>query len=323
MFFTAFNHSCGRKNSQKKPASRSGFTLVELLVVIAIIGILIALLLPAVQSAREAARRMQCANNYKQIGIAAHSYHNAIGSFPMGLAMWDSPSDCSAPPNPKDSYYPGFSWSVFLLPYMEQSQIYDQVRFEDASYGSDQNFLVSANFIGGYLCPSDAGAGDLVSFTGGRSNGPTEPEDAAGLHMAGIADSVDWSCDAADRDPRLDGNGMLFGLSHVKVSEVSDGTSHTLFVGEIIGSRPGQHSGLFWISYGLMSTRNGINLMVRDPSISHWEKDGRGPSSYHPGGCHFLYADGSTHFVVETISQHILTGLTTRAGGEVIDETGQ
>ena len=133
--------------------ARRGFTLVELLVVIAIIGILIALLLPAVQAAREAARRMQCANNFKQIGIAAHSYHNAVGSFPMGIAMWDNPSNCSAPSNPKHGYYPGFSWSTFLLPYMEQNQIYDQIQFEDASYGSPHNFVVSANFVNGYLCP--------------------------------------------------------------------------------------------------------------------------------------------------------------------------
>jgi prepilin-type N-terminal cleavage/methylation domain-containing protein/prepilin-type processing-associated H-X9-DG protein len=301
--------------------SRAAFTLVELLVVIAIIGILIALLLPAVQSAREAARRMQCANNFKQIGIAAHSYHNAVGSFPMGIAMWNTASSCAAPPNPVNSYYPGFSWSTFLLPYAEQSQIYDQVRFEDASYGSPHNFVVSANFIGGYLCPSDPGGKELVSFTGGRSNGPTEPEDAAGIHMAGIADSRDWTCDGSY--PRADGNGVLFNRSRVKVADIVDGTSSTLLVGEIIGSRPGTHSGLFWISWNLTTTQNGINLAVRDPSISHWSKDSFGPSSYHPGGCHFLYADGSTHFVVETISQHILSGLTTRSGGEVIDQTEQ
>ncbi len=302
-------------NSQKQKA----FTLVELLVVIAIIGILIALLLPAVQAAREAARRMQCANNYKQIGIAAHSYHNAIGSFPMGIAMWTNPGNCSAPPNPVNSYYPGFSWSTFLLPYMEQGQIYDQIRFEDASYGSHQNFIVSANFIGGYLCPSDPGSKELVSFTGNRSNGPTEPEDAAVIHMAGIADSGDWTCDGTW--PRSDGNGLLFNLSRVKVGEITDGTSSTLFVGEIIGSKPGRHSGLFWISWNIATTQNGINLPVRDPSITHWTKDSFGPSSYHPGGCHFLYADGSSHFIVETISQHVLSALTTRAGGEVIDAT--
>ena len=297
---------------------RSAFTLVELLVVIAIIGILIALLLPAVQAAREAARRMQCANNFKQIGIAAHSYHNAVGSFPMGIAMWNSASACSAPANPKHGYYPGFSWSTFLLPYMEQDQIYDQIQFDDASYGSPHNFIVSANFVNGYLCPSDPGGAVLVSFTGGRSNGPTEEEDAGVIHMAGIADSRDWTCDG--QYPRSDGNGILFNLSSVKVSEVTDGTSHTLFVGEIIGSRPGTHIGLFWISWNVTTTQNGINLPVRDPTISHWSKDGFGPSSYHPGGCHFLFADGSTHFVIENISQHLLSNLTTRAGGEVIDE---
>ncbi len=315
-----FTRSADLTAARRAIGSRTGFTLVELLVVIAIIGILIALLLPAVQSAREAARRMQCANNYKQIGIATHSYHNAIGSFPAGIYMWDRNS-CASPPGDTYTNYNGWGWSTFILPYMEQTQVYDQVKFEDGSYGSWDNFKASANFIGGYLCPSDPGDKELVSTGGDRTNGSTPPEDAAGTHMAGISDSRLWTCGGNYRNPRLDGNGMLFGASRVKVSDVTDGTSNTLFVGEVIGSRPGQHSGYFWMTYNLISTQNGINLPVRDTSISHWDHDSFGLSSYHPGGCHFLLADGSSHFIVETISQHVLESMTTRAGGETIDST--
>ena len=169
--------------------------------------------------------------------------------------------------------------------------------------------------------PSDPGGRELVTFTGGRSNGPTEMEDAAVIHMAGIADSRDWTCDG--QNPRSDGNGILFNLSNVKVAEVTDGTSHTLFVEKSSEAVLEPTWGLFWISWNVTTTQNGINLPVRDPTISHWSKDGFGPSSYHPGGCHFLFADGSTHFLVDTISQHLLSNLTTRAGGEVIDENIQ
>lgn len=312
-----YQRSSCSDNINKKSVACGGFTLVELLVVIAIIGILIALLLPAVQAAREAARRMQCANNYKQIGIAMHSYHNAVGSFPTGIFMWYA-GTCAAPSS-SSGQYDGFGWSSFILPYMEQGQIYDQLDF-NTGYGHGVNWEVSANFINGYLCPSDPGGHELVQVSSGRQNGATEPEDMAVIHMAGIADSADWSCDGTHGNPNRNGDGMLFNASKVKVSDVTDGTSHTLLVGEIIGSRPGEYSGLMWITYSLTGTQNGINMPVRDPTISHWDIYNFGPSSYHPGGCHFLYADGSSHFIVETISQNLLNALTTRSGGETIDE---
>ena len=130
---------------------RKGFTLVELLVVIAIIGILIALLLPAVQAAREAARRSQCANNFKQVGVAMHNYHSAHKCFPVG--MYAIPLT----PNPSEFY---FGWGVYLLPFMEQRELYDDIDFSamwsyfDEHTGARRNRTISNTKITGFLCPA-------------------------------------------------------------------------------------------------------------------------------------------------------------------------
>src|SRR6185436_3076641 len=118
------------KNAQISP-HRDGFTLVELLVVIAIIGILVALLLPAVQAAREAARRSQCANNFKQVGLASLNYESTKKIFPMGIEMWRTIHPCawiSDPRNDSGTYY-GFGWGTFILPYIEQTALYDSFDF--------------------------------------------------------------------------------------------------------------------------------------------------------------------------------------------------
>jgi prepilin-type N-terminal cleavage/methylation domain-containing protein/prepilin-type processing-associated H-X9-DG protein len=146
--------------------SRGGFTLIELLVVIAIIAVLIALLLPAVQSAREAARRAQCVNNLKQIGLALHNYHSTAGSFPMGVSAskntWNSSNGCDATVT-----WNGWSAQALMLPYMEQTPIYNSINFMfDPLVCNSQNFQNTAflSIIPGYLCPSDGNAGPKLGF---------------------------------------------------------------------------------------------------------------------------------------------------------------
>lgn len=140
----------------RRGSSRLGFTLVELLVVIAIIGILVALLLPAIQAAREAARRTQCANNLKQIGIALHNYHDTYRVFPSEKTMSNRPSDgllrCEDP-GPSWDVEPG-NWEIFLLPFIEQSAAYDQLDW-GRPYNQAPNTAVFQGDYPGYLCPSN------------------------------------------------------------------------------------------------------------------------------------------------------------------------
>ena len=201
-------------------AKRSAFTLVELLVVIAIIGILIALLLPAVQAAREAARRIQCASNFKQVGLAMHNYHTVSGSFPPGMLRLR-----------------GFSWSAFILPYLEQNMVHEQIDFGDSYWSTPDNTTrwAGAKRINSYLCPSDPQGGELVSCCSGGSVGSDPLEDARQTNMAGVADSDEWNVGTIWPRPLDDVDGMMGGKRGCRISEVTDGTSHTLMIGEVTG----------------------------------------------------------------------------------------
>ena len=317
------------RNTPSCPHRRKAFTLVELLVVIAIIGILIAMLLPAVQAAREAARRMGCSNNFKQVGVGMHNYVSALGTLPSGLAIWDNRFPCASPTG--SGVYGGFGWGAFILPYMEQSQIYDQFNFVNSPsvlYFSADNYQTSGKFIETYLCPSDPEGRGWVTITGSYQNGPDPADDAARSSLSGVADSRTWQCNnsgsltkGGSGGPRLDGDGLLFNVSRVKISEVSDGTSNTLLVGEIPSAYPTKpRASQPWVTWNVMSTQHGINYPLRIPRYADGFSDGfYGFGSHHPGGCHFLFADGSVHFLQEDIAQYTLTALTTRAGGEALD----
>jgi prepilin-type N-terminal cleavage/methylation domain-containing protein len=297
---------------------RSGFTLVELLVVIAIIGILIALLLPAVQAAREAARRSACLNNYRQIGIGLHSYHNVARTLPTGINMWGG-SDCATPSDESRNYY-GWGWGAFILPHIEQNTVHAQFDFDrspdGAGYARGPNFPAAGTSISAYICPSDPQGNELTSCCSNIMNGGSEPEDLARTNMAGVADSIDWSCDG--RWPSPDANGIFYQRSQTRVAKITDGTSNTLAVGEIVGAGKGTYGGMFWTTWNVMHTANGLNLTVRIPPQSPWSVAEAGFASYHPGGCHFTLADGSAHFLNETIDARLLAALTTRAGGEPV-----
>ncbi len=301
--------------SRKHPARKraSGFTLVELLVVIAIIGILIAMLLPAVQAAREAARRIQCANNFKQVGLGLHNYHATHNTFMPGMYTLDGSTG--------DPHW--YSWSAFLLPFIEEVGVYEQFDFSDPHYfWEGTTRLANAQIIDGYLCPSDPQGGEWVNT--GSENAPIE-DDSAYANMAGVGDHMDWTIDRVWPLSLDRARGMMAANKGCRIRDITDGTSQTLMIGEVTGAGPGTHEGFFWSCWNLADTRDGINGLYTViggewPPPSSYGFRAVGFSSFHPGGCHFTMADASVQFINEDISREVLVALTTRARGDVLPD---
>jgi len=290
----------------------NGFTLVELLVVIAIIGILIALLLPAVQAARESARRAQCTNNLKQIALGLLNYHDVHKVFSYAAG---DPSTI-------------WGWSTMVLPFIEQDTLYDNIDFRfrynasDGSTGTRNNEWMKT-FVPTYQCPS-APDNELVSCCRGLPG----PYDAAETNYSAIA-THRWS--ATNGEPGYyakdwDGSGVMFEDSAVRIAHITDGTSHTLLVGECDHDHDDPikqtadpayfpdgegYVGKLWAAENRITTGYGINS---EPTILQ-----AGVQSRHAGGANFAFADGHVTFLPEVIDQYILEALTTRDGGEIID----
>jgi prepilin-type N-terminal cleavage/methylation domain-containing protein/prepilin-type processing-associated H-X9-DG protein len=321
---------------------RVGFTLVELLVVIAIIGVLVALLLPAIQAARESARRSQCLNNFKQVGLAIHNHESAKKSLPIGavynLSMYWT-SQCGSQPLPSGGIpLYNYSWSAFILPFLEESAVSGTFNYKlqslDKTTPNAQgktNFQIAATFISVYGCPSNPQSKELVSCCSNQFNGATELEDVAHTSMCAVVDSENFTCGTevipkiyggavgAIPDPRH-GNGAFGNLKGGRVKDFTDGLSHTLFVGEVLGGGPGTNRGHYWSSHNLLDTKDGINgstTSVAGPWTASTSFRTTTFASMHPGGCHFLYGDGSVQFLSEDIAQSVLTSLTTRVGNEI------
>ena len=282
---------------------RSAFTLIELLVVIAIIAILIGLLLPAVQKVREAAARMSCSNNLKQIGLAVHNYENVHNQFPFSMDM-------------SRTLY-GLGWGAHLLPFIEQDNLYKQFDFK-LGYHLQPNWAAGAVPVKTYICPSNPQR-ELVSCCSNRRNGATEQEDLYVTHYAPIHDSINW-IDSAGW-PRRDSDAT-FGIMKPTIGGIADGTSNTLCFTETIGQGPGTFQGHFWSTWSALDTRNGINYPWRlVPRLSHstWGTN-NGPASYHSGGVNALFGDGHVVFLRDSISVLSLRQMATRATGEVLNE---
>ena len=297
--------------------NEKAFTLVELLVVIAIIGILVAMLLPAVQAAREAARRAQCQNNFKQVGLALHNYHSGLRSFPPGLLL-TNPNTVSL-----------FSWSAYLLPYLEQEDVEELIDYETAIdyFAAGGTRQAGATRIETYLCPTDPQGGELVSCCGNGQVGDLPEEDTRQTNMGGVYDSVylySWYGTQAQRAPLEERNGVFAWDEGCRIRDIRDGTSHTICIGELTGKGPGTHSAHFWISHNIMGTLDGINGIYTVPGGGVFGFPNgfynAGFSSFHPGGCHFAKADGSVQFFSEEIEAATLAALSTRNGGDYIPE---
>lgn len=264
-----------------------GFTLVELLVVIAIIGVLVALLLPAVQAAREAARRSSCINNLSQIALAVHNYEFAVEHLPAGVINPEGPIRSE----PDGQHV---SWLVQILPYVEMRNVYDAFDMEAGAYAPG-NATVRAVPVSLFTCPS---------FPGGEMS---QDKMAAMSTYAGCHHDVEAPIDA-------DNNGLLFLNSSIRYLDIKDGSSQTLLIGETR-----DEDSLGWVSGTRSTLRNtsGVNRWRRLEIPILGPLDVSGFSSAHPGGINAATADGSCHFVQENTDVEVLRQLGHRADGTV------
>ena len=292
-----------------------GFTLVELLVVIAIIGILIALLLPAVQAAREAARRMQCSNNMKQLGLAIHLYYDAHGVFPpAGIKQ--------------NGIYRG-GWSVTILSHAEQSGVLDLLAFPAYHYYSDPNKSAAMTPVPMFLCPSQGDTHTQHYRVSGKDKERYRGQDPYTIHYQTVAGPTPTTNENYPVEPST-GNGVfatggvIYRDSAVSVRDITDGTSKTFMVGELSWAK----SSVFrlWTrgcnTLDCASCKNlayGINLGEYATYMNGSFND-CGFGSEHPGGANFTMADGSVRFVSEDTFLGILKKTASRNEGEVLEQ---
>ncbi len=301
----------------------SGFTLVELLVVIAIIGVLIALLLPAIQAAREAARRSSCTNNLKQIGLGLQNYHAQHKSFPPGARLHDL----------EDSV--GLSWRVFILPFVELGNIYNEI--EPLPNGGARSYAHQKTIMDLYLCASIE-----------------RPENAANTlkeaHYAAVS-GTNINDDYMDLEDISCGdiytNGIFYPNSFTRIAQITDGTSHTLAIGERTYIFRDWMDGATKFGVPLNgpippnaeictgAAKNTLFPLNADHNeFGYYRFDPKAPAgsqktmrlnelpfaSQHPGGAHFGYADGSVHFLSDSINFTTYQAMSTKDGGEVGEE---
>ena len=340
-----------RSNWKARGWRRHGFTLVELLVVIAIIGVLIALLLPAVQSAREAARKSACANNFRQVGLAVQNFESANRALPAGTTSHESLNN------------EGYSWVVRLLRYLEGGNIYDQIDFNDDGYvgtTSEANqVLMEGTVVQSFTCPSSplplfttawndgyrVHVGSMVGIAGAippnYESIPSEQRrfDALSLFAAGASIGHAW-------------NGVFFAHQGITTRQISDGLSHVMCVGETsdVGFYEGRPDlpydcrGMFPHGWWIGADRDRFEGWTGDRRIfnttyinsrplgtkfcaggSNGNRDSEGTNfdnnvpiqSAHPGGAHVLLCDGSVHFLTESIEFELFKWLAIRDSGEL------
>jgi prepilin-type N-terminal cleavage/methylation domain-containing protein/prepilin-type processing-associated H-X9-DG protein len=309
-----------------------GFTLIELLVAISIIGTLIALLLPAVQAAREQARRAGCQNQLKQIGLALAQYSTVHGALPPGYtSVWD--------PLQFKEVGPGWGWASMILPELEQQALSNQIQFETPIQHPSQ-LTARLAVVSVFLCPADSmphqwTASDSETwFFMGRVYSATDPIcDVSGSNYVGVF---------GVGEPGVDGNGVFYRGSSTRWIDVSDGLSQTLCVGERstnlnlgrgqatwVGAVPGA---TFWScapnpyepDSGTCVREDGSGMILGHTGEGHGPGDLTGDVnqflSRHGRGSYFLYCDGHVRYLRNEMDYRVYKALSTRSAGEIVSD---
>ena len=323
------------REMKREPCARRrrAFTLVELLVVIAVIGLLIALLLPAVQSAREAGRRVACGNNLRQIGLALHAFHEANECFPIGTALQGYPDGTSPDAIPASRlntgpYRPGLF--AMILPYLEQDTLCQNLRM-DLAIDEDVNVALGRTIIATYLCPS-------CNHVYGLQKAPHSlPLANPSMQFAVIdyngMNGADQLFAGAPAAGQLQDHGGFAERQQLRIANFTDGASQTIDIVETVNFGRGvwihgrPHYNQAACAINSLDGYNAANSVC--PDGSNLPVTNRGPgkgiagtwgiSSSHSGGANTLFVDGSVHFLANSLSAETLTALITRDGGEVLD----
>jgi len=340
-----------KQESDLVTRERHCFTLIELLVVIAIIAVLIALLLPAVQAAREAARRAQCTNNMKQIGLAIANYESAVGCIVSGYISSTAPLAKFGVPgyNPDPATGdngPGWGWLALLLPYAEQTPLYNATNVDLPTWVADNGTVVKVQ-INVYLCPSANNPTPTCSMV----DADLKPLPVAnqGFARANYQYNQGWNDTGMPatvnyEDPVKGNNGPIFRNSRVTYAAVTDGLSNTVVAGEKtpyladaswVGIIPGYRhfaynafasagTGGLNVNYdyasAIMAAHSGPSL-YESPVVIHPPNSPLGHTdefyALHPGGANALFGDGSVRFIKQSIHLRTWQALSSRSGGEV------